>query len=98
MNARLTSAAQADVTASLGWYRRTAQGLDRRFLQALDAAIQSICDHPEIGTAVEGDIRRHLLHGFPYVVFYLVRSGEVIVIACPHGARNPDGWQGRGAA
>ena len=98
MTARLTSAARADLTEALRWYRRHGAGLDRRFLVAFDAAIEAISGHPEIGPEVEADVRRYLLRGFPYAIFYLPRNHEVIVVGCMHAARDPGRWPGSGAA
>jgi plasmid stabilization system protein ParE len=95
---RLTSAARADLVEALRWYRRRGRGLDRRFLEAFDSAIRVISQHPELGPTVEGDVRRCLLSGFPYAIFYLVRDSKVIVIGCMHGARDPQTWPQGGAA
>jgi toxin ParE1/3/4 len=89
LNAHLTSASQADLSAALRWYRRRGGDLDRRFLRAFDAAIESIGEHPEIGQTIGGGIRRYLLRGFPYAVFYIIRGEKVVVLACLHGARDP---------
>ena len=98
MTVRLTSATQADLAEALRWYRRHRAGLDTRFLDAFDSALHAISRHPEIGAIVEGDVRRHLLRGFPYAVFYLAQGGEIIVLGCMHGARDPESWPGSGAA
>lgn len=41
------------------------------------------------------DIRRALLRRFPYCVFYIVLSNEIVVLACVHGHRDPKIWQDR---
>jgi plasmid stabilization system protein ParE len=56
VTARLTSAAQVDLTAALSWYRQRRAGLERRFLQAFDSAIEAISQHPEIGPAVAHEV------------------------------------------
>jgi plasmid stabilization system protein ParE len=88
---RITSAAQADLAEALRWYRQRGPGLDRRLLAAFDTALETIAAHPEIGPVVEGTVRRHLLRGFPYGVFYFATKDEVVVVGCFHGARDPDG-------
>jgi toxin ParE1/3/4 len=95
---RVTSAAQSDIADGLEWYRSRLAGLDQRFLSALDAAFDPIAKHPELGSHIEGEVRRFLLHGFPYGVFYLIEPTEVVVLACLHGARDPKGWPTTGAA
>ncbi len=98
MIARITSAAQADLAQALRWYRRHRPGLDRRFLEAFDVAVDTISRHPEVGPEVEGSVRRYLLRGFPYAVFYVVYETEVVVVGCMHGARNSDSWPSGSAA
>ncbi len=97
MRVRLTPEAKADVAEARRWYRKRRAGLDTRFLDALGVCLDSISAHPERGAIVEGRIRRVLMRGFPYGVFYVVYSNEAIVVACLHGARSPQVWRRRGA-
>jgi toxin ParE1/3/4 len=98
VNARLTSAAQADLRAALAWYRDRSVGLDREFLATFDAALGSVLEHPEIGAVAEGPIRRQLMQRFPYAIFYVAKPDEIVVIGCLHAARDPSTWRSRGAA
>jgi plasmid stabilization system protein ParE len=95
---RLTAAASADLADALDWYRSRQAGLDNRFLAAVDATLDELVKHPVVGTPVEGEIRRVLLRGFPYGIFYTTTGDEIVVIACMHGARDPKRWQARGAS
>ena len=97
MRIRITSAAKADIAGALTWYRERGAGLDRRFLSAFDQSLSAIQKHAEIAPKIEGEVRRFLMRGFPYAVFYLANQREIIVLACLHGARAPEGWPGSGA-
>lgn len=97
MRVRLTPEARADVAGARLWYRQRGSGLDARFLDSVEACVNSISEHPERGAIVEGRIRRLLMRGFPYSVFYALYPNEAVVIACLHGARNPRVWRRRGA-
>ena len=97
MRVRLTPAAQADVAEARVWYRQRGLGLDRRFLDSVEACVNFISEHPESGPIVEGKIRRLLLRGYPYSAFYVLYPDEAVVIACLHGARSPRVWHRRGA-
>jgi len=94
---RLTPEAKADVAEARRWYRERGAGLDARLIDALEACLDSISAHPDRGAIVEGSIRRLLMRGFPYGVFYVPYSDESIVVACLHGARSPHVWRRRGA-
>ena len=98
VNARLTSAAQADLQTALAWYRERRVGLDRDFLAAFDASLNAVIAHPEISPVIESGIRRHLMQRFPYALFYLAKPAEIVVIGCFHAARDPAVWRSRGAA
>ena len=97
MNVRLTPEARADVAEARRWYRQRGVGLDARFIEAVEACVETISEHPELGAIVEPPIRRLLMHGFPYSMFYVLYPSEAVVIACLHGARSPRVWRRRGA-
>jgi len=97
VNARFTPAARADVSAARQWYRDRNPGIDSRFLQAVDSAVSAISAHPEIGHEIEPGIRRYLVRGFPYTIFYRLYSAEFVVVACLHAARDPESWPRSGA-
>jgi plasmid stabilization system protein ParE len=80
------------------WYRQRSAGLDRLFLEAFESALRVLHSNPEIAPEIEGEVRRYLLRGFPYGVFYMIRRDEVIVVACLHGALAPERWPSGGAA
>jgi plasmid stabilization system protein ParE len=92
---RFTVAARADVADARQWYRRRDPALAPRFLRAVDECVDQLLAHPEIGPIVEGSIRRLLLRGFPYGVFYRLYGDEAVVIACLHGARSSRAWRRR---
>jgi toxin ParE1/3/4 len=92
---RLTPEAKADVAEARRWYRERGAGLDARFLDALEACLDSISAHAERGAIAEGSIRRLLMREFPYGIFYVLYSNEAIVVACLHGARSPQVWRRR---
>jgi plasmid stabilization system protein ParE len=94
---RFTLDARADVADPRRWYRQRDPALGTRFLDAVEECVAQIVDHPQIGPIVEDPIRRLLLRGFPFSVFYRLYADEAVVIACVHGARSPEVWRRRGA-
>jgi plasmid stabilization system protein ParE len=68
--------AEEDVLSSRDWYRRQREGLDIEFQEALDQTVATVAEDPERFPVVyRGNLRRALLHRFPYAVFFLI-SGE----------------------
>jgi plasmid stabilization system protein ParE len=98
VRARLTPEAQADLAEARLWYRDRGSGLDQRFLYAVEACLRAISEYPERGSLIEPPIRRILLRGFPYALFYVLREDEAVVLGCLHGARSPRVWRRRGAS
>jgi plasmid stabilization system protein ParE len=97
VNVRFTPDARADVANARLWYRQRDPVLGTRFLDAVEECVAQIVAHPQIGPIVEEPIRRLLLRGFPFSVFYRLYPDEAVVIACVHGARSPQVWRRRGA-
>lgn len=54
-----------------------------------------ISDRPELHAAVYRDVRKALVHPFPYSVVYRIRGGRVVVLAVFHNKRDPKLWQSR---
>ena len=95
MKVLLTPKAKADVAEARLWYRERGSGLDRRFLDAVADCVSAIAQNPEQGRAIEGAIRRILMRGFPFSLFYALYPDQAVVIACLHGARSPREWRRR---
>lgn len=78
-----------------GWYEDERAGLSERFLSDVDRAIARIRERPFEFPAVSGDVRRALLHTFPYAVYLRASDEAVVVLAVLHLRRNPKVWRGR---
>jgi len=92
---RISPAAARDVEASAGWYNRERAGLGRRFLAEVKRVSRRIRDTPLQLPLVGGEVRRALLRGFPYAVFFSVDGNAVVVVAVLHLHRHPDSWRDR---
>ena len=44
---------------------------------------------------VVDDVRRKLLHKFPYFLYYQVEEARVVVVGLFHTSRDPQSWQDR---
>ncbi len=86
--------------AASNWYEAQRPGLGEVFMDAVDAAIESILD-PSMRWGFYGD-RRHSpqvysrsVGGFPFDIVYLVIDDEVVVVAYAHERRRPAYWAQR---
>jgi len=81
--------AKAEIVGAFDWYHQHSPAAARRFLDAVDHAIT---EAPERYPVVRGRLRRVLLRGFPYAVYYKVYPSLISVVGVIHGHRHPDTW------
>ncbi len=91
----LRSEAETDIREAYQWYEMQVRGLGEEFLRAVDACLASVQRSPMAYSSIHKDIRRALLRRFPYSVFYLIEADRVIVLACFHARRDPQGLRSR---
>ena len=77
------------------WYENQSSGLGDEFLDEIDRAIAKIEQWPEAWTPYWQDVRRFLVHRFPYVIYYRHMSGAIQIIAVAHQRRKPGYWKNR---
>jgi plasmid stabilization system protein ParE len=77
------------------WYESQRQGLGDEFLDAAHELVSVIAEHSERFPIVHRDVRRAVLRRFPYSIFYRIKKGHLIVVACFHSKRNPAAWINR---
>lgn len=87
--------AEQELAEAVTWYEHRGRGLGAEFLRALEAAISLLQRHPEMNPIVVGAARRAVLRRFPYSLIYVVFESEILIVACIHGRRDPQRWQGR---
>ncbi|MEW6348620.1 MAG: type II toxin-antitoxin system RelE/ParE family toxin [Thermodesulfobacteriota bacterium] len=87
--------AQLDIEEAAFHYETQRPGLADRFLSELDRLLQRIGNNPHQFPLVGRDVRRGLLHRFPYNVYFTSTDEGIVVIACLHQHRHPDAWKHR---
>lgn len=72
-------------------------GLGEAFVQAVEAALTVIKQHPGRFQSVGEGVRIFRLKRFPYYLFYHedTQRGAVIIYAVAHHSRRPDYWRKR---
>jgi plasmid stabilization system protein ParE len=87
--------AEADLENAARWYDEERPGLADRFLSDVDRTFARIRERPLQFPAVAGDVRRALLHTFPYAVYLRASDEMVVVLAVLYLRRNPKVWRDR---
>ena len=95
MRVELHPEALAEYEEAAHYYAGCQQGLELRFIDAVEHAIGKILEAPKRWRILEEDIRRCLTRVFPYAVLYTVEADYVLIIAVMHCHREPGYWRRR---
>ena len=87
--------ARRDLEDATSWYESKASGLGDEFLFEIEFAFEQIGEFPEASPIVYRGFRRHVLHRFPFCVFYTVAETQIDVVAVHHASRDPNAWKTR---
>lgn len=87
--------AEAEMLASAVWYEGRCAGLGLDFLGEVESAVSRIAASPEAWAIVTGDIRRHLVHRFPFGILYRADRNRIYILAVMHLHREPHYWEHR---
>lgn len=94
------SAALAEYQAAAQWYETRRPGWGDVFMDAVDAAIDSICDSSiewgfYRGRRSTPQLYSRSVRGFPFRIIYVRVDDVVFVLAYAHERRRPDYWKPR---
>ncbi len=92
MNVIFDDLANEEFNDAVEYYEFQIKGLGKRFKEEMIRALNTIKRFPEIGVVEEGDIRRYLLHKFPYKILYSIEKDYLYIIAIAHMHREPSYW------
>ena len=87
--------AEADLEDAARWYDDERAGLADRFLSDVDRTFARIRERPLQFPTVSGEVRRALLHTFPYAAYFRASEEIVVVLAVLHLRRIPKVWRRR---
>ena len=95
MRVIFTRIARRELEDAVRYYELEYSGLGHRFKEEVRNAALRIAEYPQAWSIERGDVRKCLLHKFPYKLMYSVEEDHIIVIAVAHQHRKPDYWVGR---
>jgi toxin ParE1/3/4 len=87
--------AKRDLRQAAKWYEKRLSGLGREFVSEVEAVIERIEENPLLYQPIHSDVRRGVVHRFPYGVYYRIDQHDIIVFAIVHLNRDVSAWQDR---
>ena len=76
----LLAEAREDALEAFRWYENERPDLGKVFRAALNDTIRRVRASPLASTVLYRDLRRALVHRFPYAVFYRVQPETIVVV------------------
>jgi plasmid stabilization system protein ParE len=83
-------AAELDLAAAQIWYETQRNGLAAEFHFEVSQVFARLTDTPLIYSVIYRDVRRAVVHRFPYLIWYRVLDEDVTVLACTHTRQHPN--------
>ena len=77
------------------WYEARRKGLGAAFAAAVQQTFERIAAQPQRSPIALRDIRKALVPGYPYCVYFRERPATILVLAVFHSSRDPALWQSR---
>ena len=84
--------AKHELQDAVDFYELEYSGLGKAFKEEVRKVTLRIAVHPEAWSIERGDVRKGLLHKFPYKLLYSIEEDHIFVIAIAHQHRKPDYW------
>lgn len=92
---RFLSPAEEEMTEAALDYELAVTGLGSQFLDDVQRAINRLLTYPYTGELLDSDLRRALLHRFPFSLIYGIEADGLVIVAVAHHGRDPLYWRSR---
>ena len=87
--------ADEEFVEAVAYYEECDPGLGIDFSREVYATIQNALDYPTLWPEIDDEIRRCLVHRFPYGVLYSIEASGIFILAVMHLHRDPGYWKDR---
>ena len=87
--------AKLEMDDAASFYELQFEGLGDSFKSEVRKAALRIADYPRAWSPGRGEIRKCLLHRFPFSILYSIEPDHIFIIAVAHQHRRPGYWAER---
>jgi len=77
------------------FYETEQPGLGFQFKEQIKHSLLRIQQYPQAWPPERKEIRRYIVHKFPYKILYSIQDDKIVVLAFAHLHRQPDYWVDR---
>lgn len=77
-----------DAEEAINYYQIKSKGLGNRFYQQIVNTLERIQTNPHTFSYVKEPVRRCIIKGFPYKIYYFISEDKIIVIGIAHAKRS----------
>jgi plasmid stabilization system protein ParE len=88
---RYDSEAREEYRDAIHFYGKAAE----RFFHAVESTVQRIRNAPTQFRELESGVRVCRVPDFPYAIYYIIESSEIIIVAVKHDRRDSGYWRHR---
>ena len=92
MTLDILAVAQQELEDAVMFYEVAQTGLGRRFQTEIRHALTRIKRFPTMWSIERGEVRKCVVHKFPYKILYAVHGQRIVILAIAHQHRRPDYW------
>ena len=92
MEVKFNELAVREMNDAIAYYELQFSGLGIAFKEDIKKAVNRITKYPKAWPIVDEDIRKYILHKYPYNVYYSLEKDHLYVIAIAHQHRKPNYW------
>ena len=86
---KLSKIAQTEIEDAKGYYNLQQDNLGVAFKKDIQNTIDNIINFPKLYPNITSNIKRAILHRFPYSIFYTINEDTIIILTVSHQHRKP---------
>lgn len=95
MKIKYLKLAKLEFHDAISHYESEQIGLGRKFELEIKSSINRIKRFPTAYVKIQDEVRKCVLHKFPFNILYSIEEDYIVIIAISHHHRKPDYWVNR---
>ena len=92
MKLQILELAALEIDDGQEYYNLQQAKLGDSFKRDVQIAIDNIVASPKLYPQIDGELRRCVLHRFPYSIFYAIDDDMIVILSVAHQRRKPYYW------